>query len=43
LWVNEAPGDGSDLVEETESAFASGSIDGTSFDQELEMSVDFFR
>jgi len=41
--VNEAPDDGSDLVEEIESGFASGSIDGTGFDQETEVGVDFFR
>jgi hypothetical protein len=43
FWVEEAPGEGSDVVEKSESGFAAGSINGTGFDEETEMGIDLFR
>ena len=41
--VEEAPGKGAGFVEEVESGFASGSIDGAGFDQKTQVGVDFLR
>ena len=41
--MEEAPGEGSCFVEESEGGFGATGIDGASLDEELEMGVDFLR
>jgi len=40
--VEEAPDDGSDVVEETNGVFGRGSVDGTGSDEELQMRINLF-
>ncbi len=39
-WIEEAPGDGSDVVEELEGGLGLGGVDGAGTDEEAEVSVD---
>ena len=41
--MQEAPGDGSDLVEEIEGSLGAGDVDGACTGEEAKVGVDFFR